>query len=122
MRHNSTIMILTSDLPDEVLLRELGERMEAQRLARNLTQAQLAKEAGVSRRTIERMEAGAVGTQLSVFLRVCRALDIIPRFELLLPAREPSPIDMLRYKQTRRRRARVVKEKARTEWTWGEES
>ena len=114
-------MILTSDLPDEVLLRELGERMEAQRLSRNLTQAQLAKEAGVSRRTIERMEAGAVGTQLSVFLRVCRALDIIPRFELLLPAPEPSPIEMLRYKQTRRRRARVVKEKARTEWTWGEE-
>ena len=121
IRHVWRIMNFSSDVPDEIVLREIGVRMEAQRLARNLTQAQLAREAGVSRRTIERMESGAVGTQLSMFVRVCRALDIVPRLELLLPPPAPSPIDMLRNKQKLRKRARTVKEKTRSEWIWGDE-
>jgi transcriptional regulator with XRE-family HTH domain len=39
-------------------------------LERNLTLAQLTEKAGISKRTIERLEKGAVATQLSGFARV----------------------------------------------------
>ena len=113
-------MEITGSLSDETLLKELGERIEALRLARNLTQAQLAKEAGVSRCTVERLEAGTVGAQLSTFLRVCRVLGLVERLELLLPPPEPGPLELLKRKQVRRKRARRSKEHDPVKWSWGE--
>jgi len=120
MRHNRRIMEITDKLSDETLLKELGERMAGLRLARNLTQAQLAKEAGISRRTVERLEAGAVGTQLPIFLRVCRVLGLVERLELLLPPPGPGPIELLKRKQVGRKRARRAGEQDRAKWSWGE--
>ena len=77
---------------DASLLGEIGARVAAVRLERNLTQAVLAKEAGVSKRTVERLESGQVGTRLAGFLRVCRVLGLLERFEQLIPAPSPSPI------------------------------
>jgi transcriptional regulator with XRE-family HTH domain len=114
-------MEITDGLSDETLLTEIGERMGALRLARNLTQAQLAKEAGVSRRTVERLEAGAVSPQLSIFLRICRVLGLVERLELLLPPPEPGPIELLKRKQVRRKRARRAKEQDRAKWSWSDE-
>ncbi len=74
----------------------MGERLAKIRLDRNLTQAQLATQAGVSKRTVERLEAGAVATQLSGFIRVCRVLDLIERFDLLVPEPVPSPVAQLK--------------------------
>ena len=76
-------------MTDEALLKELGGRIAQQRLDRNLSQAQLAEQAGISKRTLERLEAGAAATQLSLFLRVLRQLDLLERLDLLLP--EPQP-------------------------------
>ena len=53
-------MVIRSSLSDGAVLEELGRRLEAIRLGRNQTQAQLARQAGVSKRTIERLESGAV--------------------------------------------------------------
>ena len=53
-------MKITKQATDEVILGELGGRLAKIRLDRNLTQAQLATQAGVSKRTVERLEAGAV--------------------------------------------------------------
>ena len=113
-------MEIKNGLSDEALLKELGERIEALRLARNLTQAQLAKEAGISRRTVERLEAGTVSAQLSIFLRVCRVLGLVERLELLLPPPEPGPFELLKRKQAGRKRARPAREQDRVNWTWGE--
>jgi hypothetical protein len=41
---------------DEAVLGELGRRLAQVRLGKNLTQAQLAAKAGVSKRTVERLE------------------------------------------------------------------
>ena len=57
--------------------REMGGRLARVRLERNLTQIQLAEQAGVSKSTVERLESGAVATQLSGFIRVCRVLDLM---------------------------------------------
>src|SRR2546427_692365 len=66
-------MKLSKQVTDEAILRELGGRLAAARLARNLTQATLAEEAGGSKRTGERLESGEGAARLSGRGRVCRA-------------------------------------------------
>ena len=53
-------MIIQTEHTDSRILAELGERLARYRLNRNLTQDQLAREAGVSKRTIVRLEDGLV--------------------------------------------------------------
>lgn len=81
-------MEITNESTDEMILAEMGGRLVRVRLAKNLTQAQLAERAGVSKRTVERLESGGVAPQLSGFIRICRALDFGERFGLLVPERE----------------------------------
>lgn len=120
-------MKITSELPDDVVLQELGARLAAVRLARNLTQAALAEEAGVSKRTVERLEAGAVASRVSAFIRVCRALGLADRLEALVPPPVPSPVAQLRLSRQQRRRAsggRQVTAGAgkKSSWTWGDDT
>ena len=106
-------------MTDDMLLRELGARLARMRLERNLTQAQLAMEAGISKRTVERIERGEAAAQLSGFLRLCRALELIERIDSLFL---PSPVEQLRLRGKVRRRAstpRGAVEEAKP-WTWGE--
>ena len=102
-------MKITKQATDETVLAELGGRLTRIRLERNLTQAQLAKEAGVSKSTVQRLEAGAVATQLSGFIRVCRVLDVIERFDLLVPEPVPSPVAQLKMAGRKRQRASTTK-------------
>ncbi|HVR35539.1 MAG TPA: helix-turn-helix domain-containing protein [Methylomirabilota bacterium] len=115
-------MRITAQLTDESVLEELGGRLAGARLGRNLTQAALADQAGVSKRTVERLEAGAVATQLSGFLRVCRTLGLLERFESLIPEAAVSPMAQL--KQAGRKRQRATGKKAAAakpkKWAWGE--
>ncbi len=59
-------MQLTGPTSDETVLAELGRRLARYRLDRNLSQAELARSAGVSKRTVERLESGA-SSQLGNF-------------------------------------------------------
>jgi len=109
---------------DDAVLRELGGRLARLRLDRNLTQAQLAERAGVSKRTVERLESGIVATQLSGFIRVCRVLGLVERFDLLVPEPAPSPIEQLKLRGRRRQRAstRKLARAVSGKWQWGDES
>jgi len=106
-------------ITDEAALRELGERVAQRRLELNLTQAQVAHEAGIGKRTLERIEAGA-STQLANFLRLLRALDLYDRLELLLPPAAPSPITLLKLQGHERQRASTPRslKVAEEPWTW----
>jgi len=122
-------MKMTNQSTDEVILHEIGARLAQARLDRNLTQAQLATQAGISKRTLERMESGANAGQLSAFIRVCRALGLVEHFELLLPAAGPSPMAQLKAGGRKRRRASgttlpptgQVNAPAQSPWTWGDQ-
>lgn len=116
-------MKITKQATDEAVLSELGGRLAQVRLERNLTQAQLAAQAGVSKRTVERLESGGVATQLSSFIRVCRVLDVIERFDVLVPEPVPSPIEQLKLRGRKRQRASAKrKSKAPSrKWQWGDE-
>ena len=117
-------MKISQGLTDEAILEVLGERLMRTRIERNLTQADLAEQAGVSKRTVERLESGAVATQLSGFLRVCRTLGLLERFEQLLPEATPSPMEQLRQQGRKRQRAtgRKASPTHEKKWTWGESS
>ena len=115
-------MKISAQLTDDAVLKELGGRLAGARIGRNLTQAALAEQAGVSKRTIERLESGEVATQLSGFLRVCRALGLLERIEALLPEAMPGPMEQLR--QAGRKRQRATGKKTAPggskTWTWGD--
>ena len=115
-------MTITPNITDEALLSLIGERLARLRLAKNLTQGQLAEQAGLGLRTVQRLELGAAATQLSGFVRVCRALGLVERFETLIPEEATSPMTQL--KQQGRQRQRATGKKAAPggskKWTWGE--
>ncbi len=110
-------------LTDDAILEEIGKRLTQRRLSYDLTQAQLAKEAGISKRTLERMEAGST-SQLNNLIRVLRALDLIEGLEQLLPEEGPSPLQLLKLKGEERKRAssRKKEDKERDDWQWGDDS
>ena len=113
-------MKIAAELTDEAVLRELGGRLARIRIESNLTQAALAEQAGVSKRTVERLESGEVAAQLSGFLRVCRVLGLLARFEMLLP--EPTLGPMAQLQQQGRKRQRATGKRtmagAPKKWTW----
>lgn len=116
-------MKITKEATDAAILSELGGRLAQARLERNLTQAQLAEQAGVSKRTVERLESGSVATQMSGFIRLCRVLNLVERFELLVPEPMPSPVEQLKLRGRKRQRAsaRRKAEASPKKWQWGDE-
>lgn len=82
-------------MTEDEALREAGRRLAQIRLDRSIMQSELAQRAGVSKRSLERLEAGNGGLRLDVFFAVCGALGLMPNFEMLLPEVELSPQDIL---------------------------
>jgi transcriptional regulator with XRE-family HTH domain len=109
-------------LTDEAVLAELGGRLAQRRLELQLTQEMLAEQAGISKRTVERLEAGST-TQLSTMIRILRVLELLNRLEFLVPEAGPRPMDLLKLKGKERKRAGGRKKPAdETPWTWGDET
>ncbi|VAX05080.1 hypothetical protein MNBD_ALPHA03-118 [hydrothermal vent metagenome] len=112
---------MDSDLSDEALLRQLGERLLQHRLNRNITQRALAKEAGVSVRTINRVERGH-STQLSNFIRLLRHLGLLDNMNALVPEPALSPIQQIKLQGKSRKRASAEDPvKDNEAWAWGDE-
>jgi len=110
-------------MTDDAVLEELGRRLERRRIDLKLTQAKLAEQAGVSKRTLERMEAGAV-TQTRNLIRILRMLDLLQGFEQLIPETGPRPMDLLKFKGKERKRASsssAVNQPGEA-WYWGDDS
>lgn len=107
--------------PIEQIEAELGQRFESIRLAHNINQTQLAERAGVSRRTITRLENGH-GVSVDTLVRVMQAFGLAERLATLLPDADIRPIDRVRFKGKERRRARTRRTSAPAEWHWGDGS
>jgi transcriptional regulator with XRE-family HTH domain len=99
----------------------LGSQLERLRLSKNINQSVLATEAGVSRRTITRLENGE-GTSLDTFIRVLRALGVADRLETLLPDPVTRPVERIQLGGRERKRARMKKSAKADVWTWGPET
>ena len=118
-------MKISKLLSDEAILKEIGQRIARRRLDLQLTQAAVAEQAGVGKRTLERIEAGA-SAQLSSLVRIFRVLDLLPGLELLMPESQPSPMELLKHKGKQRQRAPSQPQADSVEeakpWTWGDEA
>lgn len=97
-------MNITELVSDDAILGELGKRIARRRIDLSVTQADLAQRAGVSKRTVERIEAGA-SAQMSSLIRIIRVLDLMQGLEGLVPATEPGPMATLKQKGKVRQRA-----------------
>ncbi|MFC5049694.1 helix-turn-helix domain-containing protein [Rubritalea spongiae] len=107
-------------LTNESLLRELGTRVEQLRIRKNLTQAQLAKEAGIGKRTLERFEKGET-VQLTTFVAILRVLDLLNPLLDLIPDQNHSPMQQLLQEKKMRYRASPKAGKTIDEtWTWND--
>lgn len=107
---------------DAAVLAQLGDRLARYRLRVDRTQAQLAKEAGVSLRTLARLEAGE-STQLTNLVRVLRALDLLGELDDALPMPGPSPMEQVRDQGRDRQRAsgKSGRRAPSLPWRWGDE-
>ncbi len=115
-------MKIVSLMTDDAVLAELGGRLTQRRIESGLSQAELAHRAGVSKRTVERVEAGATA-QTATLVRMLRALELLDRLEALVPEAGPRPMDLLKLKGEERKRAPRKKADASGRgWQWGDES
>lgn len=110
-------------MDDQSVLLEIGQRLSQRRVALDLTQAELAKEAGVSKRTVERVEAGE-STQSATLIRILRVLQLLANLDTLLPETGPRPMDLLKLRGKPRQRASSKKSREQTgqEWSWDDET
>lgn len=105
---------------DNALLKELGQRLHRYRLNGNMSQAALAKEAGVSERTINRVEHGH-STTVSNFIRILRSLDLLENMDALVPEPAISPIQQMKLLgKTRQRASSAKREDDGEAWSWSE--
>lgn len=99
----------------------LCRQLESIRLSRNITQVQLAEAAGVSPRTIGRLEKGQ-GISLDTFIRVLKALGIQRSLAAALPDPAVRPVERIATSGRERKRARPRGPKRASEsWSWGDE-
>ena len=96
----------------------LCKRLEEIRLSKNISQAELAKEAGVSRSTVTRVADGQ-SISLDSFIRVVKALGLADHLAALLPDPEVRPVELVSHEGQHRRRA-SGKRKPPEPWSWGD--
>jgi len=103
----------------EQIERELCSRLVNLRLSKNINQTRLAELAGLSRRTISRMENGD-GVSLDTFIRVMMALGMTDHLQSLLPSADIRPIERVARKQERKHASSPRKPPAKKDWQWGD--
>ncbi|MDB4316955.1 helix-turn-helix domain-containing protein [Akkermansiaceae bacterium] len=102
----------------------IGERMKHYRLEQNINQTDLAKQAGVARRTITSVETGK-GCTLNTLLRLLRALNRMDILQDLLDEPPLSP-QQIHYANTIRKPIRKYASRPRSKppekpFVWGDE-
>ena len=106
----------------EQLAARIGRGLAAERLSRNLTQAQLATEAGLSLSTLRRLEDGK-NISLDNLIRVMDALQIAGRLDALTPALDIRPVERVRPAgRERKRAAPAASPPPASRWAWGDQS
>jgi transcriptional regulator with XRE-family HTH domain len=119
-------MKIDGQLTDEAVLAELGARLKQLRLEQNTTQSELARQAGVERKALQRIESGQSVTLVSL-VRILRALGLLEALDGLLAEPGPGPVELLALQGRRRRRAsgRRASQGRPADpprgWRWGDE-
>lgn len=97
----------------------LCKRLEDVRLNKNISQAEVARQAGVSRSTMTRIADGK-SISLDSFIRVIKALGLADHLASLLPDPSVRPVELVAREGQQRQRA-SGKRKPAEPWSWGTE-
>ncbi len=112
---------------DDAILKEIGSRLAQRRIHKGITQATLSREAGVSKRTIERIEAGSSAQTVNI-VRILRILELVSNLDQFLPEETTRPMELLRQQKKKYKRASSRRsstgdgDRKTTDWTWGDET
>jgi transcriptional regulator with XRE-family HTH domain len=110
-------------MSDAAVLGELGRRLAQRRLALRMSQAELAEQAGVGKRTVERIEAGQ-SAQMTSLVRLLRVLELMPALDAMIPSETVRPMTLLKQGGRLPQRVRKRDEEKRAPeaepWSWGE--
>jgi transcriptional regulator with XRE-family HTH domain len=114
-------MEIATGLTDAAVLAEIGRRIAERRIDAGLTQAAVAIQAGVAKRTVERVERGE-SAQLATHIRILRVLRLFEGLDALVPQLPVSPIALLQQQGKPRLRAsaRTGRQCAGAPWKWRE--
>lgn len=115
-------MSIEPHMSDKAISADIGQRLSRRRVEMELTQADLAEEAGVSKRTVERIEAGE-SVQTTTLIRILRVMGLLEALDAAIPAVGPRPMDLLKLRGKERQRASSKKsnKESEGEWSWGDE-
>lgn len=108
----------------EQIIASLGQTLNGIRLSQNISQANLANKAGVSRSTLTRLADGKP-ISLDSFIRVMQALKLTDQLAALLPDPSIRPVDRVRLDGSERQRATnkssELSETHTDPWVWADE-
>lgn len=121
----STKLLDLEIMSNQQIEAEMGDRIRRRRLDMNISQTELARRAGVARRTITSVENGE-GCSLLTLIALVRALRALPWIDQFLPDPEISPMALLaesegKYQVKRARKHAGRAKKPLGEWKWGDE-
>ncbi len=105
---------------NDYILFELGSRIKATRISMAYTQVDLAQKAGISLKTLERIESGE-NVRLDVLINLLRAMNLLQNIDLLIPEQvlKPTELHDRGRKRVRATTARIVSDN--NLWKWGDE-
>lgn len=90
-------------MTDDAIATELGSRIRALRLRKNITQQALAESAALSLNTIKALETG--NGKISTLIAVLRELNTLDALDAFIPEVPISPIQLAKRQGKARRRA-----------------
>ena len=93
---------------DIALLADIGAKLRRKRLAQNITQADLARRAGIPTCGVRSLETGAGGS-LAYLIKVLRALNALGLLEPFFRPEPISPVALARMSKRQRTRERASK-------------
>ena len=101
---------------NDIIIKEIGRRLKARRIALDITQKELAIESGVSQRTISGLENGE-NISLDNLLSILRVLRLLPEINLLFPEIKVNPFDVLNLGHSKKRASSKNTKKV-SSWEW----
>ena len=115
-------MKITGYESNEILVREIGERMRRLRVNMSLTQKELAIKSGLAEKSIANIESGE-NVRFDSIISVMRVLGIISNLDVLVPDAilRPENIDFKSETVRKRVRRSGVKSDEPMAWRWGDD-
>jgi transcriptional regulator with XRE-family HTH domain len=114
-------MRVSNSSGDDEIMVELGNRIIQMRINLGYSQESLAEQAGIAKRTMERLENG-MQVQSRSLIRVLRILGQLGNLDLLIPPVEVRPMEVLMNKKATRKRVSSPRKLSGPDkpWTWGD--